>query len=183
MEEKTIILKCQKRNSEAQKELYKLYGPYLMGIALRYIGNREDAEEIFHDTMIKIFKHIDSFKFNSSFKTWMSKICVNTSLDYIRKRKRTLLIEHISENVADELPNDFNEEFTYEIETAVKLLNELPDNQKLIINMFLIDEFSHKEIAEKLNISVDASKSQYRRAKNHLIDLYNQKMKVHEQRR
>lgn len=178
-----IIKGCLKKNTEAQKSLYLMHGPYLMGLASRYTNNREDAEEVFHDALMKVFSNIDKYKFESSFKTWISRICINTSIDFIRKNKNAMMIEHISDKALDIKDTVLEQEVSLEAEIAMKLLNQLPDNQRLIINLFLIDEFSHKEIAVKLNISEEASRSQYSRAKKHLTELVKLKLQKNEQQR
>lgn len=178
-----IIKGCLKKNTEAQKSLYLMHGSYLMGLAIRYTGNREDAEEIFHDTLMKIYSSIDKYKFESSFKTWISRICINTSIDFIRKNKNAMMVEHISEKVLGITDTDLENEVSMEAELAMKLLNQLPMNQKLIINLFLIDDFSHKEIAAKLQISEEASRTQYSRAKKHLAELVKLKLQKNEQQR
>lgn len=176
MDDKSIIKACIKGDSNGQRELYDRYGPVLMGLCLRYAGNREDAEEIFHDTMMKVYRSIESFKGNSSLKTWICRIGVNTALDFLRKRKNALMIEHISDNALEIKETDVENEVSLEAEIAMKLLSQLNVNQQIIINMFVIDEMSHREIAEKLNISEEASRSQYSRAKRALAELVKKKI-------
>ncbi len=178
-----LIKGCVQKNISAQKALYELYGPMLMTIAVRYISNREDAEEIFHDTLMKVYKNIDKYKFESSFKTWISRICINTSIDFIRKNKKAMMVEYVSEKVLEIQDYDLAVEVSIEAETAMILLGRLPMNQKLIINLFLIDEYSHKEIAAKLNISEEASRTQYSRAKKHLTSLVKSTLLKNEQQR
>lgn len=163
--------------------LYEQYGGYLMSVCLRYAGNREDAEEVFHDTMMKVFDNIRSFKGNSSLRTWINRIGINTALDFLRKRKNALMIEHISDQVLEMKDNPIEEEISIEAETAMKVLQKLPVNQQIVINLFMIDGYSHKEIANQLNISEEASRSQYSRAKKQLSELVKTKLKLNEQQR
>ncbi len=151
-----------------------------MGLCLRYAGNREDAEEIFHDSMIKIYKSLEKFKGDSSLKTWISRIGVNTALDFLRKKKNALMVEHISDNVLNVVESDVEEEVSFEAEMALKLLGKLSINQQIIINLFVIDDLSHKEIAVRLNISEEASRAQYSRAKRALADLVKNTLKKNE---
>ncbi len=183
MTEKELISSCCKQNSKAQKMLYEQYGGYLMSVCLRYAGNREDAEEVFHDTMMKVFDNIRSFKGNSSLRTWINRIGINTALDFLRKRKNALMIEHISDQVLEMKDNPIEEEISIEAETAMKVLQKLPVNQQIVINLFMIDGYSHKEIANQLNISEEASRSQYSRAKKQLSELVKTKLKLNEQQR
>lgn len=171
MDDKELIKACSKGNAKAQKLLYERYGPVLMGLCLRYAGNREDAEEIFHDSMMKVYHSIEKFKGDSSLKTWISRIGINSSLDFLRRKRNALLIEHISDNALDIKDTDVETEISFEAEVAMKLLKRMSVNQQIIINMYVVDEYSHKEIAEQLNISEEASRSQYSRAKRALTEL------------
>jgi len=181
--EKEIISGCIKQNPVAQKQLYTQYGSLLMALCMRYANDREDAEEIFHDTMLKVFDKIGNFKGDSSLKTWINRIGINTSLDFLRRKKNALLVEHISDKALEIKDYDIEEEISFEAQVAMQILKKLPVNQQIIINLFMIDDYSHKEIAAKLNISEEASKSQYSRAKKNLTELVKQKLNLNEQQR
>lgn len=150
---------------------------------MRYAGNREDAEEIFHDTLMKVFDKIKDFKFDSSLKTWITRIGINTALDFLRKKKNALFVEHISDSALEIKDTVIEEDICFEAEMAMRILQKLPTNQQIIINLYMIDGYSHKEIATKLNISELASRAQYSRAKRQLTELVNQKLKQNEQQR
>jgi RNA polymerase sigma-70 factor (ECF subfamily) len=182
LEDKDLIRSCMKGEVKGQRKLYEQFGPFLMSVCLRYAGNREDAEEIFHDSLMKVYGSISKFKGESSLKTWINRIGVNTSLDFLRKRKSALMVEHISDQALDIKDSDIETEISLEAETAMKLLGALSQNQQIIINMYVIDEMSHKEIAEKLNISEEASRSQYSRAKKALAELVKIKLLHNETR-
>ncbi|MEZ4804554.1 MAG: sigma-70 family RNA polymerase sigma factor [Bacteroidia bacterium] len=175
-----LIKGCKKGKAEAQKQLYEQYGPVLMGICLRYAQHREDAEEIFHDAILKVFNKIDSFKGESQLKTWINRIGVNTALDFLRKKKSALVVEHISDHALEIGDTDIEQEVSFEAEQAMKLLAHLSQNQQIVINMYVIDEMSHREIAQQLNISEEASRAQYSRAKRALANLLETKIKKNE---
>jgi len=176
LEEKDLIKSCSKGDKKGQRALYDTYGPFLMSVCLRYAGNREDAEEIFHDSLMKVYNKIENFKGESSLKTWINRIGVNTALDFLRKKKSALMVEHISDHALDIQDSDIETEVSMEAEAAMKLLGSLSKNQQIIINMYVIDDMSHKEIAAKLNISEEASRSQYSRAKKVLAELVKVKL-------
>lgn len=144
-----------------------------MGICIRYAGNREDAEEIFHDSLIKVFNNLNKFKFESSLQTWISRIGINTSLDFLRKRKKILFLGYISDHISEIEDYDIPAEISIEAETAMKLMKTLPTNQQVIINLFIIEEMNHREIAQQLGISEEASRVQLSRAKKSLVEVYN----------
>ncbi len=183
MTEKELILACTKQNRNAQKALYTQYGGQLMTTCLRYASNREDAEEIFHDTLLKVFDKIKEFKTDSSLKTWITRIAINTALDFLRKKKNALFVEHFSDSVLEIKDTIIEEEISFEAEMAMKILQQLPQNQQIIINLYMIDGYSHREIAAQLNISEEASRAQYSRAKRQLTILVKQKLNKNEQQR
>ena len=147
------------------------------------MGQYQDAEEVFHDSLIKVYHNLDKFQGNSSLKTWINRIGVNTALDFLRKRKNALLVEHISDNSLEIKDTVLEQEVSLEAEVAMKLMHKLPLNQQIIINLFVIDELSHKEIANQLSISEEASRSQYSRAKRSLTELVKTKLNINEQQR
>jgi len=160
--------------------LYDHYGPQLMGLCMRYAGNREDAEEIFHDSLIKVYKNIGNFKADSSLKTWIGRIGINTALDFLRKRKKTLFLAHVSDYSTEIEDTDIPQEISLEAETAMKMLKALPIHQQVIINLFVIEEMSHKEIANELGISQEASRVQLSRAKKAFAQILNTKISKNE---
>ena len=160
-----------------------MFGPQLMGLCLRYAGNREDAEEIFHDSLMKVYKNIVNFKGDSSLKTWISRIGINTALDYLRKRKKALFLGHISDHMNEIEDYDVPQEISLEAETAMQLLKTMPLNQQVIINLFVIEEMSHREIAAELGISEEASRVQLSRAKKALTQIINTKFIKNEQQK
>jgi len=173
LDEKNLIKACAKGDSTAHRMVYDKYGPQLMGLCMRYAGNREDAEEIFHDSLIKVFNNIKTFKYESSLKTWICRIGINTALDFLRKRKKTLFLSHISDYDHEIVDSDIPSEVSLEAETAMKLLKTMPVNQQVIINLFIIEEMSHREIAAQLGISEEASRVQLSRAKRVLSNIIN----------
>lgn len=175
MKDTDLIKACSKGDAKAQRYLYDHFGPQLMGLCMRYAGKREDGEEIFHDAMMKVFKHITTFKGESSLKTWINRIGVNTALDFLRKKKSALMLEHISDNVLEISDTDVEQEVSLEAEAAMSMMSKLNLNQQIIINMYVIDDMSHREIAQQLNISEEASRAQYSRAKRALAEMIEKK--------
>ena len=176
MEERTLVKACSKGDIKAQRLIYESYGPQLMGLCMRYAGNREDAEEIFHDALIKVYNNIRNFKFESTLKTWIARIGINTALDFLRKKKKTLFLGHISDYDKELADVDIPQEVSLEAEEAMKLLKTMPVHQQVIINLFVIEEMSHKEIATQLGISEEASRVQLSRAKKVLTNIINSKI-------
>ncbi len=155
-----------KRNDRAEQKLvFTSYYGYVMSIALRYTANKHDAEEILNDVFYKIFQAIDSFNPNLVFRNWISRITVNASIDFIRKRSIGLETEMLSpqHEGSEESYFDDNEELDGDILASI---NELPPQYRLVFNLYVFEDYKHKEIAERLGITVGTSKSNYARAKN-----------------
>ena len=159
-----------KGNRQSQKMLYKHFYGYGMTICMRYAKNREEAQEILNDGFIKVFKKLDSFQFDKPFKFWLRRILINTAIDYLRKYKKYHQTEDLATVYdasveADGLSNMSAQEI-------LKLVQKLAPSYRTVFNLFVIDGYSHKEIAEELGISVGTSKSNLGMAKKRLRVMY-----------
>jgi RNA polymerase sigma factor (sigma-70 family) len=165
-----LINRCKKKEQVAMAELFRILAPKIKGICYRYSGNKADAEDLLQESFILIFTKISSFKSEGSFEGWARRITVNRNLNWLKKNK----LHHTS---ADFISNeDQEEEFDEEkpgISPDELMMNiaKLPDGYRTILNLYAIEEFSHKEIGEKLGISESTSRSQYARAKKKLQQL------------
>jgi len=164
MTNEQLINNCLKGNARAQEMLYNKFGPKLMGVCFRYTINKQEAEDLLQDGFIKIFEKLDKYSGIGSFEGWMRRIVVNTALDNIRKNKKFQLNTDLESEDYKLQSNDFIEE-RLAAEDLMKVLGSIPLGYKTIFNLYAIEGYSHKEIAEQLNISVSTSKSQYSRAK------------------
>ena len=176
MTESQLIQLCLKRDRKAQKELYDKYGPRLMALCLRYVSNREDAEDIFHDSMLKVFEKLHTWQGHSALQTWICRIGINTALDFIRQHKRVMMVDVADQflQTEDELPLETQ---SIDPEVAIVILNQLPLQHKLIVNLHLVDKMSHAEIATALQITEMASRTRLRRARQVLTQMYHDYMK------
>ncbi|MCZ4318107.1 sigma-70 family RNA polymerase sigma factor [Aequorivita viscosa] len=157
-----LIKLCIKNDRKAQNELFRKYKDTLFFISLKYCRNEVDAEDNLHDAFITIFQKIKTYKNKGSFEGWMKRITIYKAIDKYK----------VSKPVNIEINNDLLEE-TVEIEAdleislneILQLIQDLPDQYRLVFNLYQMDGFSHKEIASLLNISEGTSKSNYHRAK------------------
>jgi RNA polymerase sigma factor (sigma-70 family) len=163
-DDRKLIEKCLKGNSLAQKELFKRFYSLMMGICLRYAGNRYEAKEILQDGYIKIFSSLTDFRFDGSLEGWVRRIMVNTAIDHYRKR----IIEPTTIEINENVP--FNEDVLEKLnkEDLLMAIQQLPTGYRAVFNMFVIEGYSHKEIAEKLGVTEGTSKSQLAKAKEQL---------------
>lgn len=160
-----LVKGCLKGDQLYQKTLFDKFSPRMLGIAERYTKNSDEAHDVLQETFIKVFDNLKKYKHTGSLEGWIRKICVNSSLDYIRRTKNLKLNDDVEEV---EYKLSSNQETVLErlaAEDLMEILNELPMGYKAVFNLFVIDGFSHKEIAEQLQISVNTSKSQFSRAR------------------
>ncbi len=173
-----IVKKCKAYDKKAQKELYDVYSPVLFGICLRYSKSEAEAEDVLQEGFVKILTKINDFKDIGSFEGWMKRIIVNTAISFYYKNKKyneTYDIDEITEKNTENYVWG-NEDFTKE--ELLKVINNLPEGYRVIFNMYAIEGYKHKEIAEKLNISHNTSKSQYLRAKERIREKLEQLSKI-----
>jgi RNA polymerase sigma-70 factor (ECF subfamily) len=160
-----IIEGCARHDRKAQQVLYDKYSRFLLGICMRYVADKAEAEDILQECLLKIFLNIKDFSGTGSFTGWLRKIAVNTAITYYHKNLKFRYHIDIEEYVSLETGvNSFNEE-DYTTEELYRLLNELPAGYRMVFNLYAIEGYKHKEIAEMLGIDTTTSKSQYSRAK------------------
>jgi len=171
-----IISRCKQNDSKAQELLFNSYSKSLLGICCRYIKNRDDAEDVLQDSFIKIFLNVNQYRGEGNFEGWMKRITVNTALSFL-KEKQKIRFEtadklYIVDEPETEVDNDIKAEYILEC------LNELPMGYRTIFNLYLVEGFSHKEIADQLGIKEATSRSQYSKARQYLIELINKKEEI-----
>ncbi|MBQ4822326.1 RNA polymerase sigma factor [Aquimarina sp. MMG016] len=162
MDEKRLIKECQKNNRKAQSELFHTYKDRLFALCLKYCNNFDEAEDNLQDSFLAILKKINQYNFKGSFEGWMKKITIHKAIDRYKKD----FVKNI--DLKEELIQDTNidyEEFNFSLDELLKLIQELPSKYRLVFSLYELDNYSHKEIAEMLQISEGTSKSNLHRAK------------------
>lgn len=157
-----LITDCKAGKREAQEQLYRQYAPKLFGVCLRYSRDRNEAEDFLHDGFMIIFEKIGQFAFKGSFEGWMRRIMVNLSLERYRTRNRLYPVEDV---VKLETPVFGEIEAGLSAGELFELIKELPPRYKMVFNLYAIDGYSHKEIADQMGITVGTSKSNLNRAR------------------
>jgi RNA polymerase sigma factor (sigma-70 family) len=165
MSDQQIIDGCAKHNRKAQQLLYDKYSRFLLGICLRYATDKAEAEDILQDSFVKIFFNIKEFSGTGSFIGWLRKVAVNTSITHYHKNLKFRYHIEIEEFVSVETGVSSFEEDFFTSDELYKVLNELPAGYRMVFNLYAIEGYKHKEIAEILGIDTNTSKSQYSRAK------------------
>ena len=146
-------------------EIYKLYAPGMFGICLRYTRCKDDAQDVLQEAFIKVYTQREKFISNLSIGAWIKSITINCALTYIKQTYRLVLEDNemkFDEIVQIEEENNDREELKLKL---LKILNQLPDGYRTVFNLYTVDNLTHKEIGEYLNISENTSKSQFFKAK------------------
>ncbi len=157
-----LVKKCQKNNREAQSKLFHLYKDVLFALSLKYCKNYDEAEDNLQDAFITIFKKIHQYNFKGSFEGWIKRITINKAID--KYKKTPFLDVKLDENKITDTTID-PEMVKFSLNELLALIQELPDRYRLVFSLYELDNYSHKEIAEMLNISEGTSKSNLHRAK------------------
>lgn len=165
-EEQNLISACIRKERWAQRQLYEAHYGKMMGVCLRYANNEEDAKDILHEGFIKVFKNIAKYKPGTSIGAWIRRIMINTSIDYYRKmvRRRTEDLDNAQyQSVvgADPISNCSAQEI-------MKAVQKLSPAYRAVFNLYAIEGFAHKEIAEQLGISESTSRSNLVKARTKL---------------
>ena len=176
-QEMHIIESIINKERWAQKHLYEEYYGVLMAICMRYAENDLDAEDILHESFIKIFNNIEKYELGTSLKSWMSKIVVNSAIDHYRKhgKNKTVSIE----NVYHLNGNEINAIQKMSIEDIINSIQKLTEIYRTIFNMYVIEGYSHKEISEILKISESTSRSNLVKARKRLKEILLSNEKVY----
>jgi RNA polymerase sigma factor (sigma-70 family) len=161
-----ILEGCRRQERASQYRLYTGFYAYSMSIVRRYIRHPETAEEVINDAFFKLFTKFDLFSGAQLFRPWLRRILINTAIDRLRSEMRHPLMEEIQNAQEADADQGLIEALTYE--QVLKMLDKLPPSYRTVFNLFVVDGFSHEEIAETLQISIGASKSNLSRARQHL---------------
>ena len=165
-EENDLIKACIRKDRDAQELLYKEYYSKMMGVCLRYSNNQDDALDILHEGFIKIFKNIAKYQPGTSLVAWMRRIMVNTAIDFYRKnvRRRTEDLE-TAYSVSTNAPDAISQVTEKEILLAIQTLSPA---YRSVFNLYVIEGYSHKEIADQLGITESTSRSNLVKARHKL---------------
>jgi RNA polymerase sigma factor (sigma-70 family) len=170
MSDEQLVNGCKAEDAFYQKCLYERFQAKMLGICIRYMKNRTEAQDVLQDGFIQVFRKLSTYKGKGSLEGWIRKIMVNTALQTLRKNQKLAYQESI--DVLEEQIG--NQEFILDTLAAndiLRFINELPIGYRTVFNLYAIEGYSHAEIAEELNISVNTSFSQFSRAKSLLKKL------------
>lgn len=181
--EKKIIKGCIKGDRRSQQQLYEAFYGKMMAVCLRYAKDDDIAQDVCQEAFLKVFNKLDKFEDRGSLEGWIRRIMVTTSIDYIRKDKNNIADVEIEKVIEDETNNPLDEQDDsifdgLSFDVIKEYMQKLTPAYRSVFNLYVIEEYSHKEIADMLGISVGTSKSNLAKAKRNLRseiekDIYN----------
>lgn len=176
MSNKTRINRCLQGDKIAFREFYDLYSRAMLNASLRIVGNIEEAEDILQESFIISFQKLIEIRSDAEFGGYLKRVVVNRSIDLIRKNKPDFSsLDEVQ--IAGETEND--QDLKYDPAVLTECIAELPSGFRIVLTLYLFENYSHRDIAQFLNISEGTSKSQYNRARHKLAELYHKKTMTH----
>lgn len=170
-----ILPKLKSNDPTAQKELYEQYKGLFFGIVRRYISNTAEAEDVFVEAFYKILSKVNEFQGNGSFEGWMKRIMVNEALMHLRKKN---ILNHSADLAVVSIGYSQKIEDKIDHEKIILALQSLPPGYRTIFNLYVIEGYKHREIAEMLNISINTSKSQLIWAKKKIREILEKELNI-----
>lgn len=167
--EAKILKACRQGKAGAQKKLYEAYAANMLGVCLRYVKNMAEAEDVLQEGFIKVFKNIEKYDGKGSLSGWIYRIMVNTALNFLRSRNKIQFIEH-NGDIPTEDDDTYVDNEVYTQQQILDAIQDLPEGYRTVFNLYVIDGYKHREISEKLGISINTSKTQLSKARRMLRD-------------
>ncbi|MBI2729766.1 MAG: RNA polymerase sigma factor [Sphingobacteriales bacterium] len=171
-----LVERCKQGDATSYRQLYNKYAKAMYNTSLRIVNNTAEAEDVIQEAFIDAFKHIGGFEGRSSFGAWLKRIVVNKSINSIKRKKINVLdIDNVHTNLSDDEP--INEaEFEFKVDEVKKAINDLPAGYRTVLSLYLLEDYSHEEVATTLNISHSTARTQYMRAKQKLLQQLKQRV-------
>lgn len=176
-----LITSCVKGDKKSQQKLFQAFYGKMLNVCFRYADDLDEAKDMLQEGFIKVFANLEGFENKGSLEGWIRRIIVNTAIDYVRKKKDVFINidtasiqDQITEKNSD---SELSEYSKMRVDIIMKLIQKLSPAYRTVFNLYAIEEYSHKEIASKLNISEGTSKSNYAKAKVNLKTMFDDYVK------
>ena len=170
-----LINGCVRGKRKSQEELFKRYYSKMMIVSMRYTKNADEAADILQDGFLKVFAKLEAYNYEGSFEGWIRRVIANTAIDQLRKRKNDFILlqeDQSLEDFAELIEEDLGEEeVEFKPDQVLAAMHELSPAYRTIFNLYVFENLTHKEIADKLDISVGTSKSNLAKAKRNLAKI------------
>ena len=176
MNETDIIKGCLKNDRTSQKALYEQFYSKMLGVCLRYSKSSDEAKDILHEGFMKVYKNLHLYEPHRPLEVWIKKIMINTAIDHYRKNKKEPYHVDIDQAYTESDPSHISAIHQISAEEIIKLVQELSPAYRTVFNLYVIEGYSHNEIAEMLGINVGTSKSNLAKARQRLQELIKTKL-------
>ena len=173
MSESDLIKGCLEGDRRAQEYLYQKFSPKMYGVCLRYAGKAEDAQDILQNGFVKVFKNLHMYRGDGSFEGWIRRIFVNTAIEHYRRQVNLYPVTENHESLLE--TKEISAFDSLSVKDLMKIIQQLSPGYRTVFNLYVVEGYSHKEIAEMIGISEGTSKSQLARAKGVLQNIINTK--------
>lgn len=175
--EEQLIVAVSHGDRKAMRQLYNQYAGFAMAVGLRYVPNEEELKDILQDSFMKIFASVASFEYRreGAVRSWIGRIVANEALEHLRRSRRLVFTDEVPDAIDDGSPDMGG----LSDEVLTRLIGQLPEGYRAVLNMFVFAQMSHKEIAQRLGISPATSASQYYHAKRMLARMIKNYQKQH----
>ena len=158
-----IVKACATGDIRAQEKLYRMFAPKMFGVCLRYAKNSAEAEDNLQDGFVKVFTHINKFRFEGSLEGWIRRIMVNVSLEKFRQQHVVYPVEDVGVYESKQFSEDILEKIS--ADELVGLIQELPPRYRMVFNLYVMEGMNHQQISEEMGITTGTSKSNLSRAR------------------
>ena len=167
-----LIRGCQVNDRKAQFQVYKLYFKAMFNTALRMVNDPARAEDVMQEAFLEAFRQIGTYRWESSFGTWLKRIVIHKAIDEIRKEKDIVSIDEVDVEIADQLDEEnYLQVLSTRVEEIRKAIHALPDSYRVILSLYLLEGYDHEEISQILGVSYNLSRTRYSRARKKLLEL------------
>ncbi|MBO3698331.1 sigma-70 family RNA polymerase sigma factor [Fabibacter sp. E12] len=171
-----IIDRCLTGDSTAQYELYKLYSKAMYNTCLRITGSEMDAEDVLQESFLSAFRNLKNYKGTASFGSWLKRIVVNNAINLVKKRRLDLESVDDIGQFDDRVVETESRDISYDVTVVNEGISRLPDGYRVVLTLYLLEGYDHKEIAEVLGITESTSKSQFNRSKKKLREILREEL-------
>ncbi len=173
--DRELVEGCLRNDRGSQELLYRKYAKRMLRLSRSYAKTTDEAQDILQESFLKVFRNIETYTEGSSLESWIWRIVNNTAIDHYRKSKRQGFFQPLEEDSTLNEEAVMEPSLRLETEDIFRAVNELPDGARMVFHLYAVQGYSHKEIAQQLNVSESTSKSQYQRARSLLVERLNER--------
>jgi len=170
-----LVERCKSGDHAGYKELYQRYAKAMFNTCLRILNNETEAEDVLQESFIEAFKNLDAFEYRTSFGGWLKQICVNRSINQLKKKRVNWVdIEKLNGHELMEETSVDESAINFQVQAVKNALRQLPDGYRTILNLYLFEGYDHEEISGILGVAASTTRTQYTRGKQKLLQLLKQ---------